>query len=124
MHWRTLPTIVRAPPLPEGVRLLSSLVQGPSALARRLGQIGVTDTDAEAAALAPSLLQGQRLVSREGGLWRWDGFTVFSGASTPATTSLEQRNRLTELRVQLTKQQNELKTAESARDHQQKIENI
>jgi hypothetical protein len=38
------------------------------------------------AALAARLLQGQRLVSKSGALWRWDGFTADSGAVTSAAT--------------------------------------
>jgi len=41
-----------------------------------------------------SLQPGQRLVTRDGALWRWDGYTVRSGAATTATTRLSQRNRL------------------------------
>ena len=52
-----------------------------------------------AARLAPSLKAGQRLVSRDGGLWRWDGFTISAGAPTAAATRLAQRNRLAEIRA-------------------------
>jgi len=52
---------------------------------------------AEAAALTPLLLPGQRLVSRDGALWRWDGFTVAAGAPTSSAQRLRQRNRLAEL---------------------------
>jgi len=43
------------------------------------------------------LSQGQRLVSQEGSLWRWDGFTATHEAATPAAARLAQRNRLKEL---------------------------
>ena len=116
MHWRTLPALGDSPALPGGSRALSEYVRAPAALARRLSQIGVTESDAEARALAASLKQGQRLVSREGGLWRWDGFTVSSAAPTPAATRLEQRNRLAELRGQLTERRHEAGAAEARRD--------
>ncbi|MEK9754419.1 MAG: chromosome segregation protein SMC [Rhodospirillaceae bacterium] len=116
MHWRTLPPMLGAPTLPAGSRPLADVVQAPAALARRLSQIGVVESDAEARALAGDLKQGQRLVSREGGLWRWDGFTVSSAAPTPAATRLEQRNRLAELRGQLSGRRAEQATAEAARD--------
>ena len=77
---------------------MSDFVSAPPALARRLQQIGVVDTDQQGKDLAHSLKQGQRLVSREGGLWRWDGFTVSSEAVTPSAVRLEQRTRLTEVR--------------------------
>ena len=51
-----------------------------AALAPRLAQIGVVTNEAAGRAAAGKLLQGQRLVTREGALWRWDGFTVAAGA--------------------------------------------
>ncbi|MBM10234.1 MAG: chromosome segregation protein SMC [Magnetovibrio sp.] len=124
VHWRTLPDMLNAPALPVGAKPLSSVVLAPPALKRRLHQIGVTESDDEAAILATDLQQGQRLVSRKGGLWRWDGFTVSPEASTPTTTSLEQRSRLKELRVQLTERQLELDTTEAALRKQKKTEQV
>ena len=54
-----------------------------------------------AARLAPALAQGQRLVSRDGALWRWDGFTIAAGAPTAAAVRLSQRNRQAELAGEL-----------------------
>ena len=45
VHWRTLPDMLNAPNLPVGVKPLSSVVQAPPALKRRLQQIGVTEND-------------------------------------------------------------------------------
>ena len=45
-----------------------------------------------------ALTPGQCLVSRDGGAWRWDGYTVQPGAPTPAAIRLRQRNRLAMLR--------------------------
>ena len=100
-HWRTLPPLDHAPALPDNIKRLSDVVKGPAALTRRLTQIGVVERDDDGRALAVSLAQGQRLVSREGSLWRWDGFTVSSGATTAAAARLEQRNRLAEVRSHL-----------------------
>ena len=63
------------------------------ALARRLSQVGVV-TAAEGRRCRHMLLPGQRLVSRDGGLWRWDGFFVAPGSQTPAQLRLRERNRL------------------------------
>ena len=123
MHWRTLPPLTGAPALPAGAKPLNEVVRAPAALARRLAQVGVTETDAEARALASQLAQGQRLVSREGGLWRWDGFTVSSEAVTPAATRLEQRNRLAELRGALTNRRRDAAQAEKRRDDFRDAEN-
>ena len=43
---------------------------------RRLQQIGIVASRAEGVRLQPQLKPGQRLVSREGHLWRWDGFVA------------------------------------------------
>ena len=40
------------------------------------------------------LKPGQRLVSREGDLWRWDGFAVAAHAPTGAARRLAERGRL------------------------------
>ena len=44
-----------------------------------------------------ALKPGQRLVSREGARWRWDGFTASADAPTAAAQRLAQKNRLAEL---------------------------
>ncbi|MGB8278001.1 MAG: chromosome segregation protein SMC, partial [Methylovirgula sp.] len=71
-------------------------VTAPPALARRLAQIGVV-AKSDGAALRARLKPGQRLVSREGDLWRWDGFTQAEEAPTPAARRLAEKNRLGEL---------------------------
>ena len=40
---------------------------------------------------------GQRLVSREGDLWRWDGFVAAADAPTAAARLLAEKNRLGDL---------------------------
>jgi chromosome segregation protein len=84
------------PPLPESAEPLSDHVRGPAVLARRLGQVGVVSAEA-GAALRQRLAPGQRLVTREGDLWRWDGLRAAAGAPTAAAQRLEQRNRLAAL---------------------------
>ena len=91
-----------APPAcPRGVEPLAAFVRGPDLLARRLTQIGVVAGEAEGRALAAQLVQGQRLVTRDGAMWRWDGFAVAAGAVTAAETRLRQRTRLDELQKEL-----------------------
>ncbi len=84
------------PALPEGVEPLARHVEAPPELARRLAQVGVVDTDS-ASRLSASLVPGQRLVSRDGRLWRWDGFEAHGGQSMAAAERLVQRNRLAEI---------------------------
>jgi chromosome segregation protein len=105
VHWLTLPELSDAAALPGvaggEVQPLSAYVRGPQALNRRLAQIGVVADSASGERLQRGLRSGQRLVSRDGGLWRWDGFTIKAGAPTAATQRLEQRNRLALLRPKL-----------------------
>ncbi len=96
-HWRDLPPLDPPPALPEGARALSALVQAPPALARALSQIGLVTDGARASELAP----GQMLVSAEGAVWRWDGYTIRQGTLTAAAVRLQQRNRLAGLAAQL-----------------------
>jgi chromosome segregation protein len=87
------------PPLPPGVEPLADLVTAPLALARRVNQIGVISRD-EGAGLCALLKPGQRLVSKEGDLWRWDGFVQAAEAPTPAARRLAEKNRLGDLAVE------------------------
>jgi chromosome segregation protein len=100
--WRTLPPCVGndAPPLPLGAQPLAPSIRAPEALARRLRQIGIVDSAAEGDRLQCALRPGQRLASRDGALWRWDGYTRVAGAETPAGARLRQRARLDHVRPQ------------------------
>lgn len=82
--------------LPEGVKPLLQFVKAPAPLHLRLGQIGVCTRDT-GEKLASQLSPGQRLVSREGDLWRWDGFSARGDAPSTAARRLAERNRLEEL---------------------------
>ena len=124
IHWRVLPMFENPKPLPDNVRRLSEVVRGPAALMRRLSQIGIVETEEQGNRLHDKLEQGQRLVSANGALWRWDGYTAAAGAPTAAATRLAQRNRLDEMIVDLEKadaaaalaQAEREKTAAAARD--------
>ncbi len=99
--WAELPAYGKAQSLPGGVAALSNYVTVPPVLARRLSQIGLVDA-AEGARLQPDLLPGQRLVSVEGDLWRWDGFRAGAGdAPSAAALRLQQLNRLEALKQEL-----------------------
>jgi chromosome segregation protein len=51
--------------------------------------------------LAKALPPGARLVTREGDLWRWDGFVSRAEAPRPAAVRLAQRTRLAELEAEI-----------------------
>ena len=92
-HWSRFGDAPAGINLPFGVRPLSDFVRAPAQLTRRLAAIGViVASDGEN--LRRDLAPGARLVSREGDLWRWDGFVSRAHAKTAAAIRLEQRNRL------------------------------
>jgi len=99
--WAVLPGYREAQPLPAGVRALSDLVTVPEVLVRRIGQIGLVDR-ADGARLQGALKPGQRLVSVEGDVWRWDGFRAAAEDAPQASAlRLQQLNRLVELKRDL-----------------------
>ncbi|MDZ7628092.1 MAG: chromosome segregation protein SMC [Parvularculaceae bacterium] len=99
-HWSGRASAGDLRTLPDGAEPLSRFVSAPEALALRLSMIGVVEAS-EGADLALSLSPGQRLVTRAGDLWRWDGFISRSEAKTTAAIRLEQQNRLTKLEKDL-----------------------
>ena len=96
IHWAGAALQPDDPSLPEGAAPFSGLVSGAPALARRLAQIGLVEAE-DGPRLMALLRPGQRLVSRDGALWRWDGLVAAADAPTPAAQRLAQRNRLKEL---------------------------
>jgi len=115
-HWSLLPGVGADPALPDGVAPLAAHVTAPPALARRLAQVGVCSRE-EGERLAVYLEVGQRLVSREGDLWRWDGFVAAAEAPTPAARRLVEKNRLSDLEreAEAARQAAEVLRAEAAR---------
>ena len=101
--------------LPTGVDVLLGHVEAPAALHRRLSQIGLVDPK-DGSKLQPLLKPGQRLVSREGHLWRWDGLVAKADAPSPAAQRLAGRNRLKEIEAQLEAVREEAELAENATD--------
>ena len=116
-HWRALAPFDAPPRLPEGARPLGDFVKAPKALARRLSQTGVVEKESDGQALRDALVQGQRLVSRDGALWRWDGYTVSAGTPIAAATRLSQRNRLRELKDELEGAEPRASDAKTKCDH-------
>nr|WP_295658565.1 AAA family ATPase [Polymorphobacter sp.] len=85
-------------PLPVGVEPLRCTA--PPELARRLAATGIAAPD-DAPGLAAMLLPGQRLVTRDGKMWRWDGFRAFGGQGVATAERLIQRNRLAAVATEL-----------------------
>jgi len=93
--WAGADPVEGDPALPEGAVSLASVVEGGAALARRLAQVAVVDSDDGA-----PLAVGQRLVTRAGVMRRWDGF-VAREAGAAAAERLVRANRLAEVEAGL-----------------------
>ncbi len=93
VYWRGLPPLPEVATLPGDAVALSTYVQAPPALARILSHVGVV-SKAVGGALQAQLKPGQRLVSTQGDVWRWDGFTAAADAPSAAAKRLAERNRL------------------------------
>lgn len=113
MRWVGSAVDAADPALPEGASPLSAHVQAPAELARRLNQIGVVDRET-GARLASQLKPGQRLVSPEGDLWRWDGFAAAAHAPTGAARRLAERARLADIEAELQTARGDAETARGA----------
>lgn len=95
-YWRDLPALnAPAAELPS----FAQLAQGPELLLRAFSHIFLLPEGESGEFYQPALQPGQCLVSREGAVWRWDGYVVRAGATSEAAVRLKQRNRLAELEV-------------------------
>ena len=89
--WRGAEIEAGDPAPPFGTSPLARHVSAPPALARRLAQIMVADSDD-----GQPLAVGQRLVTRAGALRRWDGLVARTGGAA-AAERLVRINRLADL---------------------------
>jgi len=99
--WTQMPGYKDPQPLPEGADALTNHVSVPEVLVRRMSQIGLVDAE-DGPRLQSALKPGQRLVSSEGDLWRWDGYRAWAeDAPSAAALRLQQLNRLEALKQQM-----------------------
>ena len=98
------------PRLPAGTESLADHVRAPAELMRRLRQIAVADADK-----GQVLAMGQRLVTRDGMVRRWDGF-VAKGAGAAAAERLLRANRMAQLAEELPRLGQSVETATAERD--------
>jgi chromosome segregation protein len=110
--WVELPDYADPAPLPAGVTPITDFVFAPAVLVRRLLQIGVVE---DGAPLQARLSRGQRLVSLQGDLWRWDGYRAGAqDAPSAAAQRLVQLNRLAQIRADLATIEDRLAVATAA----------
>jgi chromosome segregation protein len=91
---------VEAPVWPKGAQPLAPLINAPPELAARLAFTAVVERK-DAERLVQFMAPGARMVSREGDLWRWDGFVARADAPKPAAIRLQQRRRLAEIEAEI-----------------------
>ena len=114
--WALLPAYATPPALPAGAQPLAPHVTAPRALARRLTQVGICAAE-DGPKLQASLQPGQRLVSQDGDLWRWDGLRAGHGDAPSATAlRLQQVNKLAALKTDLDAAQQTASTARTAHE--------
>jgi chromosome segregation protein len=94
-RWQGAEVLPGDPPLPAGTSCLADHATTPTELLRRLKQVAVADEDT-----GQPLAIGQRLVTRDGRLRRWDGF-VAMGSGAAAAERLLRANRLAQLAEEL-----------------------
>ncbi|MCB9993310.1 MAG: AAA family ATPase [Hyphomicrobiaceae bacterium] len=115
IHWSGIAASGDDPRLPEGVVPLTRFVRGAEALTRNLNQVGLVPA-ADGPRLMAALRPGQRLVTTDGDLWRWDGLVAKSDAPSPAAQRLAQRNRLAELDAELAQSRARLRALQARSD--------
>ncbi len=98
---------------PNGVTPIADYVVAPDALDARIAMTGLLD-DASSGVKVEDLKPGQRVVAKDGRLWRWDGFTVKAGAPNQAAIKLAQKNQLGNLEQHYSRLQADMEHA--ARD--------
>ena len=96
IYWKLLDEFEEDHELPNNCEPLSNYVKGSDALKRRLNQTGIINKE-DGMKLISRLKHGQRLVSKEGDLWRWDGLVVKSTSSSSASERLQNRNQLEDI---------------------------
>ena len=109
-RWSGAEPSAQDPALPTGATPLADHVTAPAALARRLAQIAVMDSDE-----GQPLAVGQRLVTRDGQLRRWDGYVALEGGAA-AAERLIRLNRLDAIALARPAAQVEVDDAAAAQD--------
>jgi chromosome segregation protein len=109
-RWEGSDALSGDPALPAGMECLAGHVTAPAQLLRRLRQIAVAEADE-----GQPLAVGQRLVTRDGRLRRWDGF-IAVGAGAAAAERLLRANRLSALAEELPSLGSAVEAASSNRE--------
>jgi chromosome segregation protein len=109
-RWQGSERLAADPALASGLDPLIDHVEAPKALHRRLAQVGVAEADS-----GQPLAVGQRLVTLDGVMRRWDGF-VSVGGGAAAAERLMRVNRLAEIQSAIPGLEESASNAAGARD--------
>ncbi len=109
-RWQGSDVLASDPALPAGTECLADHVTAPAELLRRMRQVAVAAEDMD-----QQLAVGQRLVTYDGRLRRWDGF-IAVGAGAAAAERLLRANRLAALSAQLPDFEKVVEAASAERD--------
>ncbi len=94
--------------LPENINNLSQYAKGVPEVVNILKLTGIVNSTTEGDELQPKLKPGQQLVTKNGGLWRWDGYTHNEKAETPANQILQNKSNLIEINSKIKKTQSNI----------------
>jgi chromosome segregation protein len=112
--WGNLPQLENAAALPEDARPLAKVMTAPPALARSLAYAGWVESEEAGRRLQRNLVPGQRLVDRQGRMWRWDGYTRIAPGPSPAAELLRHKNRLAVLADEIARDEDADQAAEQS----------
>ena len=96
IYWKKNSIKGKVQSLPKDTQSLSDFVNGSDILNQRLSQTALVSKE-KGDILFSELSYGQRMVTKEGDLWRWDGLVVSAGAPGSAAKRLGHRNHLIEI---------------------------
>ncbi|GIR33215.1 MAG: hypothetical protein CM15mP46_2100 [Alphaproteobacteria bacterium] len=100
-YWQSTPQKTDLQP-PAGTTALADYVSGVPALTTSLAGVGVIEDPAQAESLQAQLRPGQAITSKDGSLWRWDGFVRLASKANKSAERIRQRQRLDQLQSELT----------------------
>ncbi|MGA1021234.1 MAG: chromosome segregation protein SMC [Candidatus Puniceispirillaceae bacterium] len=100
-YWQSAPQKTDLEP-PAGTTALADYVSGVPALTTALAGVGVIEDPAQAETLQAQLRPGQAITSKDGSLWRWDGFVRLASKANKSAERIRQRQRLDQLQSELT----------------------
>jgi chromosome segregation protein len=109
-RWAGANALPADPALPAGTTALAAHVSAPAELARRLAQVAVAQEDE-----GQSLAVGQRIVTLDGRLRRWDGYVALEGGAA-AAERLIRLNRLEAIAAARPAAQDEVDGAATAQE--------